>query len=236
MAFKSSSSVVPLQIKFDSIKNRRRELSSNTISKIRQVPFKNPLPITKIPSKSKLESTQATIKPLLKTPETVLKQPKPVKMNLNELNDYKPLKKVYNTSGLVINAQNSSNYVFHCICFYNSICSCDKSAHTSSEEFYDKLIDEGFKCSKEWVSQHYRLLVWKYASYERRLAKYKGAFCVKKIYEALKKRFQVEIGEGRRSILKAIIDGDEHANKRMVLCVGIIKQETPNYKLELTDG
>ncbi|CAG9318939.1 unnamed protein product [Blepharisma stoltei] len=237
LAFKSDRSQTIRTKLSTNLRPGRKEFSANGLIRPKtsslKSPFRPPTTSLKIKQPSPVHQSK---RPLLKTPETVEKSFRPSTLSLKEINNFKPLSKFYDSSGIAITAESSFGYLFHCNCFNTMICSCNKSSNTSWEDFYDKLVDDGFKCSKEWVNHHYRFLVWKYASYERRLPKYKGAFCVKKIYEGLKRRFEVEISGGRRSIIKKIIDGDEFANKRMILCVGTVKRDENVISLELTDG
>jgi BRCA2, oligonucleotide/oligosaccharide-binding, domain 1/BRCA2, helical/BRCA2 repeat len=155
-------------------------------------------------------------------------------VSLHEINCFKPLKGFYNSCGLLVNAENAGDFVFKCYCYTNG-CGCSKNG-MSWEDFYDQLIEQGYKCSKEWVKHHYRFVIWKYASYERRIQACKGIFTVIKVLDSLKKRFNTEIIENKRSILKKIIEGDEVSTKRMVLCIGCIKYLGSQYLIELTDG
>ena len=59
---------------------------------------------------------------------------------------------------------------------------------------------------------------------------------MQKVLENLKKKFEIEIIQNKRSVLKRIIEGDELPSKRMVLCVGCIKSFGNHYNVELTDG
>jgi hypothetical protein len=80
------------------------------------------------------------------------------------------------------------------------------------------------------------MIVWKYASYERKLEACEGIFTVRKVLEGLEKRFEVEVIQGKRSVLRRIVEKDEVPYKRMVLCIAVIKNLGNFFNVELTDG
>lgn len=157
-----------------------------------------------------------------------------LKPGLADLCNSKSLKQYFPSLGLLVKAENAEGFVFKCKCF-TSGCNCPQQG-MYWEDFYDIMIQEHFKVSKDWTRHHYRLIIWKYASYERRLGACEGILSIKKVLENLKHRYEVEILQGKRSILKKIAEKDELPFKRMVLCVGCIKNQGKNFAVELTDG
>ncbi|XP_051142662.1 protein BREAST CANCER SUSCEPTIBILITY 2 homolog B-like [Andrographis paniculata] len=109
--------------------------------------------------------------------------------------------------------------------------------------------------TKEWVSNHYKWIVWKLASYERCYpAKFAGKLLtVNNVLEELRYRYEREVNHGHRSAIKKILDGDAPPSSTMVLCISSIGgNSNPNVghqygqlgktsydkdsKIELTDG
>ncbi|TMX03981.1 hypothetical protein EJD97_012552 [Solanum chilense] len=78
--------------------------------------------------------------------------------------------------------------------------------------------------SKKWITNHYKWIVWKLASYERC---YSGKFSGKllticNVLEELKYRYEREVNHGHRSAVKRILEGDLPPSSMMVLCVSNI--------------
>lgn len=213
---------MPIGVRAGIIKHNRGELSCN--SSIQPKFFSRVLVNV---DKRRADSPQFPMKTLQKIGNFE-------ESSLVQLNNNKDLKGFFNSSGLLVTADNAESYVFFCNC-YSGGCGCS-SKGMAWEDFYYTLVGEGFKCSKEWVQHHYRMVVWKYASYERRILACKGLFTVGKVLENLRKRFEIEVNQYHRSILKKIIDGDEMPGKRMVLCIGTVKNFGNKYEVELTDG
>ncbi|KAH0987852.1 hypothetical protein GBA52_015029 [Prunus armeniaca] len=105
--------------------------------------------------------------------------------------------------------------------------------------------------SREWVTNHYKWVVWKLACYERcHLAKSFGNFLtVSNVLEELKYRYEREVNHGHRSAIKRILEGDASPSSMVVLCISAIRSNCdPNMetssraensgaaKVELTDG
>ena len=93
------------------------------------------------------------------------------------------------------------------------------------KEFRKKLlessdIEEKF-LSERWVANHYRWIVWKQASLERKFPHVcKGEFLnPRSVLEQLKKRYKREAGDGARSALRLVLEGDSPPNRLMVLVV-----------------
>ena len=94
------------------------------------------------------------------------------------------------------------------------------------------------KVSVEWARNHYRWIVWKLASYERRFPiKFKGIFHPEQVLWQLRYRYDMEIEGGTRTCLRKIYEKDDVAGKAMILCVANIAQlDQEKVFLELTDG
>ena len=102
-----------------------------------------------------------------------------------------------------------------------------------------KLVDEA------WVKNHSRWIVWKLAGYAQWLPSKNllpdepCGFSVASLREQLLYRYDVEKGQGKRSALRKIMDGDAGPSRPMVLCVASVCSpcaEHAGYKLEVTDG
>ncbi|KAK4418891.1 protein BREAST CANCER SUSCEPTIBILITY 2B [Sesamum alatum] len=129
---------------------------------------------------------------------------------------------------------------------------------TGPEAFYLMLSQSGASLqylTKEWVSNHYKWIVWKLASYERCYpAKFSGKLLtVTNVLEELQYRYEREVNHGHRSAIKKILDGDAPPISSMVLCISAVggnhvskfgdqsaSLEEDGYerasKIELTDG
>ncbi|ORX93295.1 nucleic acid-binding protein, partial [Basidiobolus meristosporus CBS 931.73] len=94
-----------------------------------------------------------------------------------------------------------------------------------------------------WTENHYRWIIWKFASYVRSYPeRFASWWTPEKVMDQLRFRYEKEINLGHRSALKRIIERDDSPAKAMVLCIsGIIRNEaytkdTILYVIELTDG
>ncbi|CAG9763242.1 unnamed protein product [Ceutorhynchus assimilis] len=87
---------------------------------------------------------------------------------------------------------------------------------------------------KGWIDNHFRWIVWKLASYERWTKE--DCLSVENVMQQLKYRYDLEIDNAKRSILRRIFEKDDCSQRRMVLCVSNIIQKNLSYELELTDG
>jgi breast cancer 2 susceptibility protein len=106
------------------------------------------------------------------------------------------------------------------------------------------------KLFDKWISNHYRWIVWKLASMERRFASSlaQSYLTYDHVIRQLKKRYERELKGGERSALRKVLNRDVAANAIMILCVCQIlrpmKNEGKDSKnsthdecaLELTDG
>ncbi|CAO2193802.1 unnamed protein product [Urochloa humidicola] len=111
---------------------------------------------------------------------------------------------------------------------------------TGAEDFQKMLLNCGASLSyatKEWVSNHYKWIVWKLASLERCYpTEAAGKFLtVDNVLEELKYRYDREVNHGHRSAIKKIFEGNASPSLMMVLCVSAIYScpEQSNNKLEV---
>ncbi|KAF7849345.1 hypothetical protein BT93_L0963 [Corymbia citriodora subsp. variegata] len=126
-----------------------------------------------------------------------------------------------------------------------------------AEAFLHMLVQSGASTqhiSKGWVTNHYRWIIWKLASYERYYPATTGKFLTStNVLEELKYRYEREINHGHHSAIKRILEGDASPAAMLVLCVSAIHANdnlrTPSsttplngtlnnnaMRLELTDG
>ncbi|XP_050425095.1 uncharacterized protein LOC126836099 isoform X2 [Adelges cooleyi] len=93
---------------------------------------------------------------------------------------------------------------------------------------------------KSWVENHFHWIIWKLASMELSFPNLfaNKLLTAKNTIHELLYRYYREIEKCQRSVLKKILEKDDVATKRMILCVSkIIKSNTAeNYNIELTDG
>ncbi|XP_076289236.1 uncharacterized protein LOC143213359 isoform X2 [Lasioglossum baleicum] len=104
-----------------------------------------------------------------------------------------------------------------------------------------------------WLENHYRWIVWKFASIDR--IKFASvvlprALTPARVMMELKYRYDREIDRSQRPALRKILEKDDVASKRMILCVSSITEynnpvdstvnsidlKNPSKKLTLTDG
>mgnify|MGYP003883031497 CR=1 FL=1 len=98
--------------------------------------------------------------------------------------------------------------------------------------------------SAAWVANHFRWIVWKLASTERAFpALFGGQYLTKsRVLQQLKYRYECEINQARRSILRRIVELDASPAVHIVLCVvKILSKESHSSSqnqitLQLTDG
>ncbi|XVE62082.1 hypothetical protein DITRI_Ditri06bG0090800 [Diplodiscus trichospermus] len=110
-----------------------------------------------------------------------------------------------------------------------------------AEAFYDMLAHSGASMqyiSKEWVRNHYKWIVWKLVSYERRYpTKYVGKFLtMSNVLEELKFRYEREVNHGHRSAIKRILEGDISPSTMVVLCISAIHEPKMERNLVITNG
>ena len=91
-----------------------------------------------------------------------------------------------------------------------------------------------------WIANHYRWIVWKLASMERRfpVPLAKKYLTYDHVLHQLRHRFQKEIQEAKRPILKKVLNRDISSSAPMILCVSKIigNGDSKQIKLHLTDG
>ncbi|XP_078041052.1 uncharacterized protein LOC144472143 [Augochlora pura] len=104
-----------------------------------------------------------------------------------------------------------------------------------------------------WVENHYKWIVWKYASMDRikfPTTVLPRALTPARVMVDLKYRYDREIDRSQRSAIRKILEKDDAASKRMILCVSSIIEhgnpvdntanlnvlKPPTKKLILTDG
>ncbi|KAG6430718.1 hypothetical protein SASPL_108790 [Salvia splendens] len=125
------------------------------------------------------------------------------------------------------------------------------------EAFYTMLLQSGASIqhmTKEWVTNHYKWIIWKLTSYERSYAeKFSGKLLtVSSVLEELLYRYEREVNHGHRSLIKKMLDGDVPPSSMMVLCISSVcedhdpqcgNQSVPQEggyvnasRIELTDG
>ncbi|XP_067211842.1 breast cancer type 2 susceptibility protein homolog [Linepithema humile] len=104
-----------------------------------------------------------------------------------------------------------------------------------------------------WIENHYRWIVWKLASMDRMTfgsAELPRALTPSRVMAQLKYRYDREIDRSERPAIRRILEKDDVASKRMILCVSSIIENNnvsieagrsphvglPKWKIELTDG
>ncbi|PNT69978.1 hypothetical protein BRADI_2g03990v3 [Brachypodium distachyon] len=115
------------------------------------------------------------------------------------------------------------------------------SLGTGAEEFQKMLLACGASstyATKEWVSNHYKWIVWKLASLERCYpTKAAGKFLtVANVFEELKYRYDREVNNGHRSAIKKILEGNALPSLMMVLCISAIHSRPGISKCKLEAG
>ena len=95
--------------------------------------------------------------------------------------------------------------------------------------------------SDVWISNHFRWIVWKLASIERRFSHLlsHSYLTYTHVADQLKRRYDKEICQAKRPILRKVLNRDIAASKLMILLVSKISvsQDTKNkFNVELSDG
>ena len=112
----------------------------------------------------------------------------------------------------------------------------------TTESAYEELIRNGASRSsvnERWVENHMQLIIWKLASLFRR---YPESFSLdqwwtkEKVISQLCYRYQREVNEAHRPILKSICERDELSTRPMVLVVCDIRTDTATPSVLLSDG
>ncbi|XP_041371024.1 LOW QUALITY PROTEIN: breast cancer type 2 susceptibility protein homolog [Gigantopelta aegis] len=169
------------------------------------------------------------------------------------------------SSTINISSKTAQDYRFNVRQFYPNLEShilvgdgaflvADDDGFAGTEEFYKAFLTiEGVDSSfvtDIWVTNHYKWIVWKLAAYEVAFPQQFGGRSISpdSVMLQLKYRYDTEIDNCHRSCLKKIIEKDDTACKRLILCVcGIVtitiesngtKEDDHSQEvfLELTDG
>ncbi|XP_025112817.1 uncharacterized protein LOC112575292 isoform X3 [Pomacea canaliculata] len=126
----------------------------------------------------------------------------------------------------------------------NALLVCDAFGYAGKEEFYRAFLTvDGVDpnlISQAWVYNHYRWVVWKTAAYEVALPRVfaSRALTPDIVMMQLKYRYDREVDACHRSALKKIVERDDTACKRLVLCISDIRlqKEDETVMMEVTDG
>ncbi|KAJ0978350.1 hypothetical protein J5N97_013824 [Dioscorea zingiberensis] len=107
-------------------------------------------------------------------------------------------------------------------------------------EFHAMLLQSGASSShvtKEWVSNHYKWIVWKLASFDRCYATQASGnyLTVSNVLEELKYRYEREVNYGHRSSIKKILDGDASAASAVVLCISAIRYYSSSHNSKMDE-
>ena len=88
------------------------------------------------------------------------------------------------------------------------------------------MLDSGAKTDRRWVENHWALIVWKLASYTRSWPdSMQSWFTYHEVLRQLLYRYEMEVNQGKRSVLKAVCENDEASGRPMVLVVTDIGPE-----------
>ncbi|XP_055954534.1 breast cancer type 2 susceptibility protein [Patella vulgata] len=118
----------------------------------------------------------------------------------------------------------------------------DNQGFAGKEEFYRSFLTmEGVDINlitEEWLYNHYRWILWKLAAYEVTLSSHFAGRCLtpNNVMLQLKYRYDKEIDQCQRSAIKKIVERDDTACKRMVLCICDIKKSVTDTSVQLTDS
>ena len=118
------------------------------------------------------------------------------------------------------------------------------------KEMHEALLCENMAACdipEAWVTNHYRWIIWKFASLERAFPSTFGGKLLNadKVFEQLKMRCMWEFSMAKRSFIKKLIEKDELSTRHIVLCVSKIRpsedetlsttDENAGVLIELTD-
>ena len=131
-------------------------------------------------------------------------------------------------------------------CFaFERLNTTDEHVVGSTADYRDSLVKRGYNCSSvtdKWIENNTRWIVWKLACNERRFSRWLGGIYLtfSRVVDQLARRFEKEILNGTRPVVRKILNRDATAACLMVLCVADIRFHVENskksYLLELTDG
>ncbi|XP_011879732.1 PREDICTED: breast cancer type 2 susceptibility protein homolog [Vollenhovia emeryi] len=174
---------------------------------------------------------------------------------------------------LELTAATAATYRFRCSDFYGDDVACNNVHGIAMEDGARVILDEnGYAGLREllraflaspsvdpnlvparWVENHYRWVVWKLASMDRMKfgsAELSRALTPSHVMAQLKYRYDREIDRSQRPAIRRILEKDDVASKRMILCVSTIVENNnesveigksprvgeSRWKIELTDG
>lgn len=82
----------------------------------------------------------------------------------------------------------------------------------------------------DWVSNHWRWIVWKLACMERRYPRELSGRCLtfSAVHRQCKRRYEREFEAAQRSCIRLIVERDESASRFMVLTIASLKSEWPD--------
>ncbi|KAK0041755.1 breast cancer type 2 susceptibility protein isoform X1 [Biomphalaria pfeifferi] len=119
----------------------------------------------------------------------------------------------------------------------------DRCGYAGVEEFVRAFLTldsvDASLVDDNWIGNHYRWIVWKLAAYEVNFSQHLAgrSLTPDNVMLQLKYRYDREVDACERSALKKILERDDTASKRMVLCVAsIICTSDGQYCVELSDG
>ena len=176
-----------------------------------------------------------------------------IKISLSELaSKYGPMHRDYNfcvKAGvrnivLLITSENSSRIRFDNDGFPSTFSDLGASDTLHVNDLRKELIKVGCcdaLLNEKWIANHYRWVVWKLASMERRFPLFLANeyLTLGHVTDQLKKRYLKEIQSAHRPILRKVLNRDVAASTLMILCVSRVhvgKGKNREMKLCLSDG
>jgi hypothetical protein len=163
---------------------------------------------------------------------------------------------------MLVNSENALRVRFDCVTLLpDSFFDSESAQHTetigSVGDYRRALLELGCQMSfisEKWIKTHVRWINWKLASIERRFAQFLGGhyFTFPTVVGQLKHRYERELRDGARPILRRVLNRDVPASCMMILCVARVQNisvpenegsvsaaddiTASRYVLELTDG
>lgn len=165
----------------------------------------------------------------------------------------KCLENCVSATTLKINSENASKLRFHSelrrpLLFFGDPYSNPKVSIGSVKDLHKDLTSSGCDeklLSDKWIKNHYRWIVWKLASMERRFPGSLGGcyLTYDRVISQLRKRYEKELKGAIRPPLRKILNTDISANRPIILCVSqwlnqksFSSNSDGSVRLELTDG